>query len=97
MRRASSDSGFFISLVLNLVFRFQWVVAAVVFFILYKLVDEVPLWPTFLALGFWVVHSLVVTIALCAVANMPDVPHEPKTNKNPYSKKTEDLFKNKNE
>lgn len=89
-RIAPPDSGFILSLLLNMVFRFEWAAAALILLILHFVLGW-PLFPVWLCLAAWILHSLLVTILLIAVTRHGNEETPPLPNKNPYSKKTGDF------
>ena len=91
MRRTARDHGFILCLLLNMAFRFEWCVAAIVYYCL-RLWLHFPLFPTFVLLGIWVLYSLFVTAVLSMANRSGNAPVPPAQNKNPYSKKTQDFL-----
>lgn len=53
---------------------------------------DVPLWLFFLALAFWVVYAVVMTLLLCWVRRCGSEPTPPRKDINPYAAKTEDYL-----
>ena len=89
-RTALPDSGFVLSLLLNMVFRFEWVAAALILLILHFVLGW-PLFPVWICLAAWILHSLLVTILLIAVTRHGNEETPPRPNQNPYSKKNSDF------
>ena len=91
MRRVSPlNSGFVLALLLNMVFRFEWAAAALILLILHFVLGW-PLFPVWLCLAAWVLHSLLVTALLTAVTRSGGKEAPPLSNKNPYSKTNSDF------
>ena len=78
------SSGFLISLVFNLVMNFEIAIVAVALLILHFVLD-IPVIFFWIALGIWIVPTLLMTLLLFVVAGMDSTP-EYRENKNPYSK-----------
>ena len=89
MRRAAPGKGFWISLAINLAFRYQWIFPAVIFFVLHFIFPVIPIWISFIFLVLWFLHALIITIVLRLIARVPTDIHTPRPNKNPYSKSTD--------
>ena len=84
MRRVSRGHGFLISLLINMAFRAEWLVIAIVLFVLNRVLG-LSIWFMVAALAVWVIYSLVVTLLLSMANRLGNVKDEPKINKNPYS------------
>lgn len=85
MRRVSKDHGFIMSLVLNMAFRPEWVVAAIFLFLLHRFVG-ISFWWYVAVLIAWFVYSLIITCVLFWANRMGNAPERVSKNKNPYSK-----------
>ena len=84
MKRAQGK-GFFVSLLLNMAFRWFWPALAVVLLILHFAMGW-PLWLIVIPLVCWVVHALLITLVLSMATSGAKPKPEPK-NINPYSNK----------
>ncbi len=84
MRRVSKDHGFIISLVLNMAFRPEWVVGAIVLFVLHRIFG-ISIWWGIITLIAWFVYSLIITCVLFWANRMGNSPERKTVNKNPYS------------
>lgn len=62
-RRKKSDGGFLLSFLINLVLNFEFAVAAIVLLVLHYTVN-VPLWTVWIALGLWIVPTLIMILVL---------------------------------
>ena len=91
MRRTARNHGFILCLLLNMVFRFEWCVAAIVYYCLHLWL-HFPLFPTFVLLGIWVLYALVITVVFSLANRAADTPTPYPENKNPYSKSTDDYL-----
>ena len=60
-RRVAPNRGFWLTFLLNLLFRAEWLMLAVVLFVLHKLLP-LPLWVASIPLGIWVVLALALTL-----------------------------------
>lgn len=94
MRRTARDHGFILCLLLNMVFRFEWAIVAVVLLVTHFLFGW-PLFLTFVALGIWVVYALFVTLVLSAANRAGNAPTPDRPNRNPYSKSNADYPQNR--
>lgn len=92
MRRASPGRGFWISFLINLAFRYQWLILAAAVVLLHFIFKSVPLWLALVPLALWLIHALVITIVLRLISRVPTDVFTPRPNKNPYSKKTENYL-----
>lgn len=91
MRRTARNHGFLLCLLLNMVLRFEWCAAAIVCWCLHLWL-RFPLFPTFVLLGIWVLYALVVTVVFSFANRCGNEPAAQTENKNPYSKKTQDIL-----
>ncbi|MCQ2432785.1 MAG: hypothetical protein MJ175_09310 [Clostridia bacterium] len=77
-----------LSFALNLIFRYQWLIAAGICCILHFAVG-LPLWCTWVCLGAWILSAVLVMLGfdLLHLINrkVGSAPQKPKENKNPYS------------
>lgn len=90
MRRSASNHGFLLCLLINMLFRFEWALAAIVFMAIHFWLGW-PLFPAWTALGIWIMHGLLVTLVI-SMANRAGNESEPvRPNKNPYSKTNADF------
>lgn len=89
MKRAQGH-GFFVSVLINMLFRMGWVVAALALLALH-FIARTPIWLMFIPLGCWVIHAMLVTILVSAAVRAGSEPTPKRPNKNPYSKKNSDL------
>ena len=92
MRRASPDKGFWLSLLINFIFRYQWGILALLLFILHFIFPVIPIWVSFIVLGIWFLHALILTLVLRLIARVPTDIHTPRPNKNPYSKSNDEYI-----
>lgn len=89
MRRTAHGHGFFLCLLINMLFRFEWAMAAIAFVGVHFWLG----WPLFLALiplVIWVLYALAVTLVLSLANRAGNMQDPPRPNKNPYSKTTRD-------
>ena len=89
MRRTARGHGFLLCLLLNMMFRFEWAIVAIVLLVIHFWMG----WPLFLvwvALGIWVVYALFVTLVLSLANHAGNAPTPQQPNKNPYSKSNAD-------
>ena len=92
MRRHSGSSGFWVSVLFTMALNLEWLLPAVVLFI-FHFVFGWSLWWTALAVGLWILW-IMAAVALLGLASKAGNAPQPQTeNKNPYSKKTEDVFR----
>jgi hypothetical protein len=76
-RRVAFGRGFWISLILNMAFRWEWAALAVVMLALHYLLD-LPLLLVWICLGLWVLISLMVTLVVSMVSSgASEVPPTP--------------------
>lgn len=86
MRRTSHGHGFWVSYLINMAFRIEWLAAAVLLFVLYHFFNlPVLKIPAFLSLAVWFIYPLILTIFLGWVRRVGSEPEPHKENKNPYS------------
>jgi len=85
-RRTSHGHGFWLSYIINMIFRAEWLAAAVVLFILYYYM-KLPVFKVLaiLSLGVWVIYPLILTLFLGWASRVGSAPEPKKENKNPYS------------
>ncbi len=92
MFRRSNAGGFLVSLLFTMALNLEWLLPAVLL-VVFHFVFGWSLWWAALAAGLWLLWVVVVVWLLglaCRVGNAP----KPQTeNKNPYSKKTDELFR----
>ena len=94
MRRTARNHGFLLCLLLNMAFRFEWAIAAIVLLAIHFWLG----WPLFLvwiALGIWFVYALFVTAVLSAANRFGNEPTPERQNRNPYSKSNADYPQNR--
>ena len=94
MRRTARNHGFLVCLLINMMFRFEWAIAAIVLLVLHYLLGW-PLFLTFVALGIWLVYALFVTAVLSAANRIGNEPTPERPNKNPYSASNADYPQNR--
>lgn len=89
-RRASLDKGFVISLIINLLFRIEWLILSALLLILHFVVPAIPWFVCLVPVGAWLLHGFLVTLIFRLISkyenNGPDV-ETPRPNKNPYSRR----------
>ena len=81
---------FLISLALHLIFRAEWLVLAVLCFLLHHFFNFIPVWIGWGLLGIWLLSAILVTCGfrlLDFIGGKSDAPKAPQENKNPYSHK----------
>lgn len=73
-RRADRDkSGFIMSLIINMIFRYEWPAAGLILVVVWVFTKvRLLLFLSVACFIIWLVLSLVVTIVLSAVSNMSD-------------------------
>ena len=82
--------GFILSFFINLLYRFELLVLAVIAFLLHVFFDF-PIVIAYVLLGMWILSALIITLGLGVLTrNTP--PQKYQKNVNPYSKKTEDFM-----
>ena len=82
---------FLVGLLLNMLFRWKWALLAAICFGLHLWLG-VPIYFTYIILGFWLVASLAITVIM-AIACRTDSEMMNQPTKNPYAKKTSDFYK----
>ncbi len=92
MLRRSNSTGFLASVLFTMALNLQWLFPAVVLFVLHFLFG-LSLWWTAAAVGLWILWILVAVALLCLASKAGNAPQPQTMNKNPYSKKTDDLFR----
>ena len=92
MFRRSNAGGFLLSLLLTMALNLEWLLPAVLL-VVFHFTFGWSRWWAALAAGLWLLWVVVAVWLLglaCRVGNAP----QPQTeNKNPYSKKTDDVFR----
>ncbi len=84
---------FFVSLGINLLFRYKWLILALIALAL-SLIFHFSMIIVWIILGIWFLHGLLVTIILTVLSGIPSgtPTNAEQENKNPYSKSTKDLI-----
>ena len=90
MRRTARDHGFLLCLLLNMAFRFEWAIAAIIMLAIHFWLGW-PLLFVWILLGIWVLYALFVTLVLSLANHAGNTVDPPKPNKNPYSKSNHDI------
>lgn len=90
--RRAEGHGFFLCLLINLVFRFEYLILAGILIALHFILSF-PMWPVYVCLGLWLVHALIITIVFSMANRIGNEPSPERENKNPYSKKNSDILK----
>lgn len=86
MRKVSHGHGFWLSYILNMAFRAEWLLLAVLLFAGYFVLKWKPLmWCALCALAVWFIYPLVITLLLTFASRMGNTPTPYRENKNPYS------------
>lgn len=85
--------GFLLAFCLNLIYRGEWFVWAVIAFIAHYLLG-LPMFVFWILIGVWILISLFITIVL-GWASGSDTSAPKRKNVNPYSKKTSDYLPKK--
>ncbi len=86
MKRVSKGHGFWLSYILNMFFRPEWVVLAVALFIVFLFTKWIPLLIlAILSLAVWFIYPLILTLVLGWAAKVGSEPTPHRENKNPYS------------
>lgn len=75
-RRVVPNRGFWLTFLLNLIFRAEWLMFAVVLFVLNRLV-QLPLWVAGIPLVIWVVLALVLTLFACWATGTSEITPTP--------------------
>lgn len=85
-RSASPDSGFIISMLINMAFRFEWAIASAALLAAHFFLGW-AYWLPLVTLAIWVLQALIVTAMLSFAMSLGGTPKEHvHANKNPYSK-----------
>ncbi|MCR5481779.1 MAG: hypothetical protein K6F52_03190 [Clostridia bacterium] len=85
-RKASPDKGFLISMLINMAFRFEWVIAAAALAAAHFFLDW-PWWLPLVPLAIWFLQAFIVTAMLSFALRLGNSPQKSvPQNKNPYSK-----------
>ncbi len=84
MKWIKKDSGFLLSFLINLLFNLEWVIPAVICFILH-FIFGISLWWTFGFIALWILIVFVRTSLLFALNKVGNMPEKQRENKNPYS------------
>ena len=92
MFRRSTTGGFFVSLLFTMLLNLEWLVPAAALLGGHFLFSW-PLWWAAIAAGAWLLWVVVVVWLLGLACRAGNAPQPQTENKNPYSKKTEDVFK----
>lgn len=87
--RKEKDHGFLISFLVNLAFRFEWLLLAGILWLLHVF-HILPWWVALIPIGIWVLHALLVTLVLFGANRLGSAPSPVTKNVNPYSKKNSD-------
>ena len=82
--RHTSNHGFFLSVLLNLVLNIEWAVLAGILFGLHYWVG-LPIYFGYIVLGGWFLFAVGITIFLSWAGSCAEAPRPEPTNKNPYS------------
>ena len=90
MRKSASGHGFLLCLLINMMFRFEWAIIALVLLGVHFWIGF-PLFFVWIALGIWVLYALFVTVVLSLGNRAGNIVDPPKPNKNPYSKSNRDI------
>ena len=75
-RRVAPNRGFWLTFLLNLLFRAEWLMLAVVLFVAHKLV-QLPLWVVSVPLVIWVGIALVLTWFACWATSTSEIKPAP--------------------
>ncbi len=89
-----SIGDFFITFLIDFVFRRFFMIPLVAFYALYR-ADMLPLWPMWATLGAWVLTSLIRTLVVMIVGRVASgsrVLNPSSRNVNPYSRTTSDYL-----
>ncbi len=90
-RQASRDHGVLIAYAINVIFHSEWAVIALVCFGLDKWLNfPSVLWQ--IALAIWFIWPAIITFLLSSLVKNSEPSVKSGENKNPYSKKTEDIL-----
>lgn len=83
-RRSVIDHGFVVSVLINMLFRFEWLIVAGILFGLHAWLN-LPIYFAYIVLGGWVLHAVCITIFMTWVCDCGERKTPDKPNKNPYS------------
>ena len=75
-RRVAANRGFWLTFLLNLLFRAEWLMLAVVLFVLNRLVQP-PLWVAGIPLVIWMGLALALTLFACWATSTSEIPPTP--------------------
>lgn len=92
MKKADRSKGYFLCLLLNMLFRWEWLMVSLILLVLHYILPAVPLWLFAVPLVCWFVHSLLVTALISFGNRCNNIPRVQSDNKNPYSKSDSDVF-----
>lgn len=87
MRRPNRNSGLALSVILNMLFRPEWPIIAIILFVLHHFFPVVPLWTGFAVLIGWFLYCLILTSFLSWAGRVSNEKKPVQQNKNPYSVK----------
>ena len=93
--RVKRDGGFFLCFLVNLVFRAEWLLFAVVALTLNISFDIPPIIVFWILIGLWIVISLLLTLIFSYTSEVASKRNPTRENQNPYSKRTEEYLSNK--
>lgn len=91
-RRAEPSKGILLSFCINLIFRFEWAVLALLLLGLHLWLG-IPWYFSLLAASLWILISLAITLVLYALNRLDRGRPQSLPNKNPYSKTNDSLPK----
>lgn len=86
MMRRARNHGFFVSLLINMLFRMEWLILTVLLLVLH-FIFHIGWWWSLIPVVCWVIHSLLVTVIVSAAVRLGNEPTPKRENKNPYSHK----------
>lgn len=86
MRRTRHSGGFFVCLLINLLFNADGAIPAAVLLVLHFVLDWSILWAVG-ALCIWIALIVIQMLVIGWARRCGDTPDPPKENKNPYSAK----------
>lgn len=84
LKRNTDKSSFFISLGLNLLLNYEFLIVAIVLLVLHFVV-KLPIWLFWLSILIWILPSLLMTLFLFFLSGVDTGDVDVKENKNPYS------------
>lgn len=90
--RIKKDGGFWLCFLVNLVFRAEWLILAVIALIFNISFGFPSIGVFWILTGLWIVISLFLTLIFSYTSEVGDKKEPSKENRNPYSKKTEDYL-----